>query len=156
VAQLTMEQDAVAQEASVSAFLADLERYCEAHTAVIMLDAYDRCERQLQQWIIEQFLERVCFNMEQRPGRLVVVVAGPVLPIFEHHWSSEDCGSIVCSVQQMSAWERRHVEECLRVHGYNYTAELIESFYRLVQAGLPPSQVVQAIQAMLLAQRGSS
>lgn len=151
---LTPEQDSVAQEASVSAFFTDLDRYCRDHTAVIMLDAYDRCARQLQHWILEDFLEQVCFNLEQRPARLVTVIAGRELPIFEHHWAPEDCGSVVRSVKQMSTWERRHVEECLRVHGYNYTVELIDSFYRLIQAGLPPSQVVQAIQSMLMVQRG--
>ena len=88
---LTPEQDSVAQEASVSAFFTDLERYCSSHTAVIMLDAYDRCDRQLQRWILEDFLEHVCFNLEQRPARLVVVIAGRELPIFDHHWAQEDC-----------------------------------------------------------------
>lgn len=151
---LTPEQDSVAQEASVSAFFTDLERYCANHTAVIMLDAYDRCARQLQRWILEDFLEQVCFSLEQRPARLVIVIAGRELPIFEHHWSPEDCGSIVRSVKQMSTWERKHVEECLRVHGFNYTAEMIDRFYWFVQEGLPPSQVVQMIQSMLMVQRG--
>jgi hypothetical protein len=113
-----------------------------------------RCDRQLQGWILEDFLEQVCFTLEQRPARLVVVIAGRELPIFEHHWSPEDCGGVVRSVKQMSTWERKHVEECLRVHGYNYTAEMIDRFYWFVQEGLPPSQVVQMIQSMLMVQRG--
>jgi hypothetical protein len=151
---LTPEQDSVAQEASVSAFFADLDRYCANHTVVIMLDAYERCARQLQQWIVEHLLQQVCFNLEQRPSRLVMIIAGRELPIFEHHWSMEDCGSVVRSVKQMSTWERRHVEECLQVHGYSYTTEIIDSFYRFVQEGLPPSTVVQVIKSLLLAQRG--
>jgi hypothetical protein len=146
----------VAQEASVSAFFTDLERYCRNHTTVIMLDAYDRCDRQLQRWILEDFLEQVCFNLDQRPARLVVVIAGRELPIFEHHWSPEDCGSVVRSVKQMSTWERKHVEECLRVHSFHYTAEIVDRFYWFVQQGLPPSQVVQLVQSMLVSKRGYS
>jgi hypothetical protein len=148
--KLTAEQDTLAQGASVNAFFTDLEQYCQEHTAVIMLDAYERCNKQLQHWILEHFLEQLCFDMEQRPGRLVVVLAGRELPTFELQWAMEDCSRIVRSVKQMSTWERRHVEECLRVHDYDYTPEIIDSFYRLVQVGLPPSQVVQAIQSLML------
>jgi hypothetical protein len=154
--KLTAEQDSVAREASVSAFFADLERYCTNHTAVIMLDAYERCNGQLQRWIVDHFLEQVCFTLDQRPAQLVVVIAGRELPIFEYHWSQEDCQSIVRSVNQLSMWERKHVEECLRVHDFNYTEEIVDSFYRFVQEGLPPSTVVQVIQSLLLAQKGYS
>jgi hypothetical protein len=154
ITTLTPEQDSVAQEASMSAFFADLDRYCRDHTAVIMLDAYERCKRPLQRWILEHLLEQVCFNLEQRPSRLVVVIAGRELPTFEHHWSPEDCASVVRSVKQMSTWERKHVEDCLRVHGFSYTEEHIERFYWFVQQGIPPSDVVQLIESMLLSQRG--
>jgi hypothetical protein len=156
VTKLTAEQDSVAQEASASAFFADLKHHCTDHTTVIMLDAYERCDKQIQKWILEHFLEQVCFNVEQRPMRLVVVIAGRELPNFKYHWAPEDCLSIVRSVNQMSTWERKHVEECLRVHGYIYAAEDIESLYRFVQKGLAPSEVVQLIKSLLLAERGYS
>jgi hypothetical protein len=156
VTKLTTEQDIVAQEASVTAFFTDLDRYCKDHTAVIMLDAYDRCDKQLKQWILEHFLEQVCFTLEQRPAHLVVVIAGREIPNFEHRWSSEDCHSIVRSVNQMSMWERKHVEECLRVHGFHYTEEIVDRFYWFVQQGVPPSQVVQLVQSMLVSKRDSA
>lgn len=154
IVQLTDEQDSVAQEASVSAFFADLARHCAAAPAVIMLDAYDRCAKPLQRWLLEHFLEALCFDRDQRPPQLVVVLAGRELPTFEHHWARQDCDMVLRSVQQMSTWERRHVEECLRVHGFEYTPEIIDRFYWFVQQGLPPSQVVQMIESMQMAQRG--
>ena len=153
--RLTPEQEDAAHKASVRAFFADLARHCEASPAVIMLDAYDRCPPPLQAWLLEHLLEALCFDRAQRPRQLIVVLAGRELPVFTHHWAEAECTTIVRSVQQMSTWQRHHVEECLRVHGFSYTAEDVDSFYRFVQRGLPPSQVVQLIESMLMAQRGS-
>jgi hypothetical protein len=154
IVQLTDEQDSLAQEASVSAFFADLARHCAAAPAVIMLDAYDRCAPSLQRWLLEHFLEALCFDRDKRPPQLIVVLAGRELPVFTHYLPPQECENILRSVQQMSTWERRHVEECLRVHGFEYTPEIIDRFYWFVQQGLPPSQVVQMIESMQMAQRG--
>ena len=154
IVQLTDEQDSVAQEASVSAFFADLARHCAAAPAVIMLDAYDRCAPSLQRWLIEHFLEALCFDRDKRPPRLVVVLAGRDLPVFEQRWTEQDLNRTLRLIPQMSTWERRHIEECLRVHGFDYTPEIIDRFYWFVQQGLPPSQLVQMIESMQMAQRG--
>jgi len=66
----------MAQELCVKAFLADLVEHCQTQRVVIMLDAYEKCAPKLQQWLIDQFLEGYCFNLEQRPPQLVIVLAG--------------------------------------------------------------------------------
>jgi hypothetical protein len=95
----------------------------------------------------------MCFDLNERPSRLVTIVAGQEIPVFEQHWSPEDCQSIVRSVRQLSRWERKHVEECLRVHGLSYKPADIEAFFRLIELEIPPSQVVQLIRTMLANQR---
>ena len=35
------------------------------------------------------------------------------MPIFHQRWSPEECSDVVCTVQQLSRWERRHIEEAL-------------------------------------------
>lgn len=152
--RLTDEQETVAQEASITAFFTDLARYCGDHPAVIMLDAYERCTIALQHWIRDHFLEQVCFNRKERPQQLIVVLAGRELPAFDHHWSDEECQTILRLVPQMSIWERHHLEQCLQMHGFADTGETIDRLYWFVQRGVPPSQVVQIVQAMVLEQRG--
>ncbi|MBN1991181.1 MAG: hypothetical protein JW953_00645 [Anaerolineae bacterium] len=146
----TPEQQAMAQTLCVQAFLADLSRHCQEQRVVIMLDAYETCDPALRQWLLDHLLDRYCFNIDRRPPQLVVVIAGREIPEFEYLWPSEDCQAVVKSVRTLSQWTTNHVEECLRVHGFSYTQRQLKLFCDMVEQGLSPSQVVDAMRTILL------
>jgi hypothetical protein len=101
-------------------------------------------------WIEQDLLERLAFDLEHRPAALIMVIAGREVPRFHQRWSVEECEDLVCTVQQLGRWERRHVEECLRAHGFACNGTDIDTFYRLVEMGIPPSQIVQLIKTAIL------
>lgn len=147
-AAFTPEQQAKAQETCVKAFLDDLKSCADQQTVVLMLDAYERCDPDLQTWLRENLLERHYFDLDQRPARLFLVLAGRTLPNFTLYWAIEDCKAIVQSIESLSKWTAQHVEECLCVHHFNYTPDQLEAFIKMIEIGLPPSQIMQAMQSL--------
>jgi hypothetical protein len=157
VEPLTPEQEATAQEVSIRAFFDDLSAICADRTIVLMFDAYEKCNDKLKQWIEEYFLERLFFNREQRPQRLLLVVSGREVPDFDARWSIDDCDTLIRSVKELGKWGRSDVADCLRVHGYDdYDDQKVDTFYNLILMGIPPSGVVDMIQLAVANRRSAS
>jgi hypothetical protein len=153
--ELTVEQERIARDVCIKAFFDDLRAACAERTIVLLIDAYERGAGELHTWLIEQLFEQLVFDLDQRPARLVLVVAGRELPHFAHYWASEECARMMRSVQQLSQWQRHHVEECLRIHGFRYSNVDVDMLHHCIQRGVPPSQVIQIIQSMLMAGTGT-
>jgi len=150
VGTLTPEQQETADNVCARAFFDDLKRYCaEKGPVVFLFDAYDKCADELKKWIMDGLLATYCFDLENRPERLVLVLAGEDIPEFDLQWPQEDCDMIVRSVKELAKWKREHVEECLRFHGLEYTSEQVTSFYGLIQMGFRPSDVVALVETMI-------
>jgi hypothetical protein len=144
--KLTQEQQIIAQEVCIRAFFDDLSTICAEDPIVLMLDAYERCDDTLKEWIEKLFLERLFFSLERQAHRLILVVSGRELPHFERRWSIEDCDALVRSVEELGKWKRSDVADCLRVHGYdNYEDLDVDAFHRLILIGIAPSEVVGLI-----------
>jgi hypothetical protein len=141
---LTPEQQVKADDVCIRAFFDDLKQHCVDKPVVLLLDAYERCAREIKEWIEGYFLQRCFFDLENRPARFVLVMTGRELPEFEKYWASEDIETVVGSVRQLRKWEKRHVEEMLRVHGFAYKPEHVEVLFHMLELGHPPSVVVQA------------
>lgn len=150
---LTPEQESTARDLCVRAFFDDLKRYTKENPVVLMLDAYERAPQELKTWIVNHMLERYFFDISNRPQRLVLVVAGRETPRLDLNWSPEDCSAVARSVDKLGTWEKRHVEECLRTHGYIYEATHVELFYQMISQGMPPSLVVQGMESILRRQQ---
>jgi len=143
---LTQEQEKTARQVVVDSFFDDLQQICANEPLVIMFDAYEKCDRSLQEWIMNYLLERYFFNDTYPPqARYAFVVAGREIPHFLSRWSAEEYQRLVKSIDELRKWEKRHVEECLRVHGFNYGQEYVDLFYQLIERGKPPSAVIQAM-----------
>lgn len=152
--ELSPEQENVAQEVAVDSFFEDLQRQAAAQKVVLLFDAFEKCAPSLKSWIMEYLLERHFFNADRPSSRLVCVLAGRELPVFHTHWPKEDCDNLVRSVSELVKWEKKHVAECLRVHGYNYSDEAVDGFYKLMQEEvLTPSAVVQLTQDTVRSRR---
>jgi hypothetical protein len=155
VTELSPEQDSLAREVVIDSFFEDLHRQAVAQTVVLMFDAFEKCPDSLQKWVIEYLLERHFFNFNQAQSRFVFVLAGQVLPPFHAYWSSEDCAAMVHSVDKLAKWNKEHVAECLRAHGFaKYEQEDLEMFYRFIERGFAPSELVQFIYRTIDKQRG--
>jgi hypothetical protein len=151
--ELTPDQELVAQEVSIQALFDDLRPVCAERPVVLLIDAYEKGSDALKDWLVEYLLERQFFDLERRPARLLLVVAGRDIPAFNRHWSAEDCRSIVRSVDELGKWTRDHVEECLRVHGFAYEPKDVDAFHHLIDRGIPPSQMIQMAQSMAAGRR---
>ncbi len=153
--ELTAEQREKAEDVCVRSFLDDIRAHCATQSIVLLIDSFERCGERLHTWLRDHFLENYFFDTDSRPAKLLLVIAGQTVPHFEANWSSEDCTGTVQSVEALHRWTRTHVEQCLKVHGFHYEEQDVNTFHRLVDLGLPPSQIVQAIET-LLAQKGAA
>jgi hypothetical protein len=142
---LTLEQQSAGLEACVEAFFVDLEVICAVRKVVLMFDAFERCEPKLADWINSTFLQRLFFELTVRPKLLLMVVAGRQVPPLEKRWPPEEIDAVVSSISQLRKWEREHVEQCLKNHGYHYTPEEVDHFYKYIQKGASPGSIVQLI-----------
>jgi hypothetical protein len=150
---LTPEQQTAAYDACVRAFLADLKSLSAGRPLVLLFDGFEKCDGGLRNWIEADLLERCFFDLANRPEQLLLVAAGRTLPAFDANWPHEDIEAVVGSVRQLGRWEKKHVEECLLAYGFSYEPRHLDLLYAMVEMGLPPSQVVDAIETMK-AQRG--
>ena len=145
---LSPEQQSIAEDVSIKAFFDDLKDNCHQTLIVIMLDAYEKCPDQLQEWLRDCFLQRHFFDHESRPEKLILIIAGRKVPPFEQYWSSQDVQATVQSVMQLRTWKKAHIEECLRVYGFEHLLPEIDFFYRMIELGVSPSLVVTTMQSV--------
>jgi hypothetical protein len=147
--ELTGEQREKAEDVCVRAFLDDLRVYCDTQPVVLLVDSFERCGERLRVWLRDHFLENYFFDVARRPAKLLLVVAGQTLPDFAGNWSVEDCERTLKLVDGLSRWTREHVEQCLKVHDFRYEEKDIDAFHKLIEMGIPPSQVVQMIESLV-------
>jgi hypothetical protein len=151
-AKLTDEQQETAQEVCFHSFFDDMKQHCASRTAVLLVDSYEVCkwgsDTRLNTWIIDHFLRRYFFDMEKRPTRLLLVLAGRELPNFDSHWSPHDQERVVRSVNQLREWEREHVAEYLDVHGFSYDEKDVEALHTLIKRGVSLMQATTLIKSM--------
>jgi hypothetical protein len=127
------EQDELAKQECIEGFLEDLRVGGEM---VILMDSYEQCGLELQGWILEEFLETLCFKSATRPDRLVLVLAGRELPDFEAILDQPKYQQLVRS-RALSEWEEDHVKEFLKVHGHeDLSEEDVEYVWTKVKKGV--------------------
>jgi hypothetical protein len=155
VEKLTSEQQEIANRVCIRAYFNDIKEYCAKdpdNKVVLMLDAYEKCQVELKEWIVDYLLARHFFDLDHRPTRLALVLAGRKVPEFEMKWALEDIKAVVKS-RQLGKWGKKDVEECLRAHGFIYEANHLEMFWTMIQSGMPPSLVVEGMHSILRRQQ---
>jgi hypothetical protein len=158
---LTPHQEKLAQEQCIEAFFADLRTTCARRPLAILLDGWDRCDRDLQDWIRDEMLGRNVFHPDctQRPGQLLVVIAGrphgydekrgehprglrkdEFVGLFE---STEGFSQAVYPIEGLSReWDDDAVRGFLRSNGfYQPEAEDLEIIQSKMRKGRPPGQL---------------
>jgi hypothetical protein len=112
------EQEDVARRACVEAFFEDLKRICSEQKLVVLLDSWERSNTRLQEWILSDLVLPHLFNIENRPQRFVLVLAGRELPDFEVRLGEARYQRLVKSIESLGMWEENHVKAFLQAHGF--------------------------------------
>jgi hypothetical protein len=138
VGEWTSELEELVRKECIQAFFADLHQIADKQPVVILLDSYDkRCNPALQQWILSSFVRPLCFG-EDRPEKLVVVLAGrPAegVPNFETFGAGK-YKQFVTSIRSLAQWSEDHVKEWLKLHGYDVLTDEDRKFvWTRVQSG---------------------
>jgi hypothetical protein len=136
------DEQKLAQQACVDAFFLDLKIVCAGRPVVLLMDAWERCNSELQKWIMRELLKPHCFDLDGRPERLVFVIAGREVPNFKAMLGADRYEFLVRSLSSLGEWDERHVKEFLEVHGYKeiedgdvkYVCEKLKSGWSLQKA----------------------
>lgn len=146
---LTSDEQRVAQGLVIHSFFQDLLKTCATQPVVLIVDSYEKADEKLRRWIEEYLLENYFFNVTPADVKLAIVIAGRTVPYCLGRWSESECQAIVKSIERLRTWRKEHVEECLRVHGFKYEQADLEAFFRLIERGMPPSEVISVMETYL-------
>ncbi|MFX0194482.1 MAG: hypothetical protein ACFFCW_00045 [Candidatus Hodarchaeota archaeon] len=156
IKRFTPKQEEWAQAVCNKAFFDDLRSNCEKTPIILLFDRYETCEEELRNWIERDLFPLGFFDLENRPKKLILILAGRKIPDFTTDWAQEDVDAVVESVKELSKWKKEHVEECLRIHGFKYEPKQLDALYLLIKSGLPPSEVVQSIELIMEKRRAET
>jgi hypothetical protein len=161
-------QEKLAQERCIEAFFADLRTTCAQRPLAILLDGWDRCDRDLQDWIRDEMLGRNVFHPDpaRRPDQLLVVIAGRPHGYDETRGqhprglrpdefsglfdSSQEFSQAVCRIEGLSReWDDKAVRGFLRNLGYDQPdAEDLEVIQSKMRKGRPPGKLKTLVRSL--------
>jgi len=135
--EFTPEQEQLARQRCVEAFFEDLRTICAAEPMVLILDAWERCNLELRQWVTDELLAKHCCHADHhlRPDKLAIVVASrpydpattrqglrpdEFRPLFR---DEQEHGATVLSIKSLSEWEREHVSAFMENNGFEQPSE---------------------------------
>jgi hypothetical protein len=128
------EQEEIAREECIKTFFSELKNDHRDQPLVILLDTFERCDPRLHQWVQDRFLRVLCFDIKNRPQRLVVVLAGRNLPDFKDLLgSTAKYDQHIRTIKSFGTWEENRVQEFLKVHGHE---TLTQDEIRLICDGI--------------------
>lgn len=147
VSDWSLEQEELAKIKCIKAFFEDLKIISDRTPIIILIDSYERCNAELRSWIVDEFLRPLCFNLNQRPARLILVLAGRELPDFAALLKNRHKQLVRSS--SLSGWEKEHVKEFLAVHGYgDLSDEDIDIIWKRVQNGFSIASALNLAQGL--------
>jgi hypothetical protein len=131
---------------AVGAFLQDLQAHCDEHPVVLLLDAYEHVDGELEAFV-PGFL-RSCVADPERFDNLVVVIAGQHVPtdqlrlMFDTRYDT-----VVKSVDQLSVWDRPDVKQFLDVHHATHDETDLDYLLTRIQGGWSIQQAKMLVDA---------
>jgi hypothetical protein len=114
----TADLEAEAQKQCITAFYRDLKEVCQETPLVLLMDSWDGCRNEeVRKWV-HTFLRQSCFDLKNRPDRLVFVLAGRPddFPNFKSLYG-EKYERVVRPVEQFQEWGNDQLRDFLRVNG---------------------------------------
>jgi hypothetical protein len=131
------EQERMASQKCLEAFLLDLADAAASQPIVLLIDSYERRQPGLHEWIVNGLIRPLLLMSAspQHAERLLVVLAGheDKLPPFRQMLQS-DFNRLIAS-RKLLDWEKNHVREFLDVHGLSVSDRDFEFVYSKIQEG---------------------
>jgi hypothetical protein len=135
----TAEQEALARQECISAFFKEIKENADQNPLVVLLDSYDdRCNEDLQTWIRDNFVYPLCFDVQNRPQQLLLVLAGRKLPGFKDLLQRPNYSHLIRSRASLGSWTDDHARAFLQLHGYgDLIPEHVNIVLKVVSEGVP-------------------
>jgi hypothetical protein len=131
------EQERMASQKCLEAFLLDLRHLAATQKIVLLIDSYERRQPGLQEWVLNGLIRPLLLMPGSLPRaeQLLIVLAGheDKLPPFRTMLKS-DFDRLVAS-RKLLGWEEKHVREFLAVHGLSVSDSDFDFVYSKVQQG---------------------
>jgi hypothetical protein len=151
---LSPEEQEKLGERSIEAFFEELTEHCRNRVAVLMIDAFDRAPASLAQWMLEDFLRWYCFDLQNRPARLVVVVAGRDVPDCEGLLGPVRYSRLVRPIRELTTLEDRHVRELFTRGGVEPTDEEVRILRDAIRQGMTIKTALQTVEDLRQGREG--
>jgi hypothetical protein len=129
----------------IQAFFAELAEHCRERLVVVMVDGYEACGPDLAEWLLNYFLNWHCFQLDQRPAQLAVVVAGRTTPDCEGFLGPDRWKELVVTIPSLSQLESEHVRELFDERGVSPTDAQVEVVRDKLREGWSIKKALQLI-----------
>src|SRR5215831_5107258 len=121
------EQFEIARERCVNVFLKELREACPNRTIVLFLDAWERGNDTLRDFILKRLLHACIFDSPNSPPKLVVVIAGRDVPNFQARLRDR-YPRFVRPGGSLKGWSSEHVLAFLKLYGFPDISEKRAAF----------------------------
>jgi len=147
---ISEEQRQLGQNQAIELFFTELNDYLRRKTGLVLLfDAYEKCDKVLQEQPIRGFIGRLHFAKPSKNAkRLLIVIAGKESPKFLHEFPPDRCEQLIEAMDGMPPWTRDDIVDCMKFYGQTHEEKLTEDMFSLSKR-LTPLMVVQVIQSIL-------
>lgn len=129
----------VTEEDCVDAFCEDLVDASQSQTVVLLFDTWNHCPADLSEWLNSFLLRRQFFDVDRRPRRLALVVAGTEQPDF---YASKDEVARVVAFEEIKHWGAPEVTRAAELQGMRPHPKLITSLCNLAELGVAPKDLL--------------
>jgi len=152
------EQERLANQKCIEAFLLDLRHAAARHPVVLLIDSYERAQPGLDDWIVDEFIQPLLLAQEGSPRaeRLLVVLAGheDKLPPFQQ-MLAEKFERLVASLELLG-WTKDHVRDLLKAHNLHVSDDNFKIVYGKVQKGVSIKGALALAQLLMTLERSES
>jgi len=152
------DQERLASQKCVEAFLLDLRDATATRSVVLLIDTYNKNKRGLHEWILDEFIRPLLLLQTgvPRAEKLLVVLAGQEaeLPPFQQ-MLGERYDRLVAS-RRLLGWEKEHVRQFLEVHDLEVSDRQFEYLYSQVQDGGSIKEALEVAELFVAQRKAAS
>jgi len=153
---MTTEQREYVLNRAFVAFFNELIAHSQQRTIALLIDAFEKWkpDTDIYVWFHRSFLKRLFFAAPADPPRVILIVAGQTMPVFDEFPQQLVDARVKRSV--LGPWREPHSIDYFRqVMQREPDAIELSLLQAMAQLKLPPGEVASAVDAIRSGQRGS-
>jgi len=132
-------------------FSKELYEASNTNDTLILIDSYEIMDNEkmgkVKDWFEERFLWEFFFEFGQRPGRLLLVICGGVVPVYDSNLDIASGSPLVVVERKLNPLEKVHIEDLLKLHGEN-TDEAEHWYWFYERNNWSIGELIQAIKPL--------